>query len=71
MSIEIQAPPGHEWPAHVSYSSFTQWLKCGKSYELSRLFGVKGQPAWYSVGGSAVHSSTETYDRARVEAGLG
>ena len=55
----------------VSYSAFTSWLKCGKAYELERIIGVPPDPKWYFVGGNAVHATTELYDKARWEAGLG
>lgn len=51
-------------PAYVSFSSFMQWLRCGKAWQLSRLLEVKEEPAHYFVGGSAVHAATEAYDRA-------
>lgn len=56
---------------YVSYSAFTQWLKCGKAYQLSRLLEVRELPAWYFIGGSAFHTAVEFYDHARLEAGLG
>lgn len=72
MSVEINAKPtGAGRPAplpgskdfYVSYSSFTSWLSCAKQYQLERILGVTAQPAWYFVGGSAVHAATEHYDR--------
>ncbi len=62
MAIEIG-----EGPSYVSYSAFTQWLKCGKAYQLARLLDVQEQPAWWFAGGSAVHAATEVYDRALYE----
>ncbi|MGK5530891.1 PD-(D/E)XK nuclease family protein [Streptomyces sp. URMC 129] len=47
---------------HLSYSSQSTWLKCGKSYELGRIQGVKGPPAWWNIGGNAVHATLETWD---------
>lgn len=70
MSDEAQIEIGDE-PEYVSYSAFTQWLRCGKAYQLSRMLEVRELPAWYFVGGSAFHSAVETYDRSRLEAGLG
>lgn len=64
VSVSIEAGP-----AYVSFSAFTSWLRCGKAYQLGRLFSVEEDPAWYFVGGSAVHSVTEQYDLARWEAG--
>lgn len=51
-------------PRHRSYSSFTSWLSCGKAWQLSRAAKVAEVPAWYFVGGSAVHTATEVFDRA-------
>ena len=64
MSVKIG-----EGPAYVSFSAFTSWLRCGKAYQLGRLLDVNEQPAYYFVGGSAVHSVTEQYDLDRWEAG--
>ena len=47
-----------------SYSSFTTWLECGEKYRLRKLEHVQELPAWWSIGGSAVHGATEDYDRA-------
>lgn len=52
----------------VSYSSFTSWLRCGKAFQLERIMGIEGLPAWYFVGGSVVHKVTELYDAALFEA---
>lgn len=60
---------GDERP--VSYSAFTSYLKCGKAFELERIHKVPREPKWYFVGGNAVHATTEIYDKARWEAGLG
>lgn len=57
MSIEIG-----EGPAYRSYTSFTQWLDCGKKWQLTRLLGVVEEPAVWLAGGKAVHSATEVYD---------
>lgn len=59
--VELEGPP------HRSYSSFTTWLSCGKQWQLARVAKVPETPAWYLVGGSAVHAATETYDRARYK----
>lgn len=61
MSVELVGPP------HRSYSSFTTWQSCGKQWQLQRELSVPEVPAWYLVGGSAVHSATEAYDKARLE----
>lgn len=50
-------------PHHLSYSSLADWLKCGKLYQLSRLLQFPERPAWWNIGGRAVHSATEAHDR--------
>lgn len=53
--------------SHHSYSGLSDWLKCGKLYQLKRLIGLPDRPAWWNVGGHAVHSATEAYDRQLFE----
>lgn len=65
MAVEIQ--PG---PAYVSYSAFTGWLKCGKQYQLRRIFKVKELPGWALVGGSALHNATAVIDQQLWESGV-
>jgi len=63
VQVMANAPPGsNTGPAHVSYSQYAEWLKCGKSYELKRIIGLSETPAWWSIGGKGVHSATEKYD---------
>lgn len=50
-------------PTHVSYSAINDYLSCGKYFQLKRLLGLAEKPAWWNVGGHAVHSATEAYDR--------
>lgn len=59
-----------EASAHVSYSALNDWQSCGKYYQLKRLIGLPDRPAWWNVGGHAVHSATEAYDR-QVYAAIG
>lgn len=47
---------------HASYSSIDSWMQCGEKYRLTKIEGIKEEPAWWSVGGSAVHLATERYD---------
>ena len=49
-------------PTHASYSSVDAYLECGLKYRLTRIEGHKEDPAWWSVGGSAVHKATEWWD---------
>jgi len=53
--------------SHLSYSQLETFLSCGEKYRLSRIVGVPEEPAWYLIGGSAVHEATEAYDRALFE----
>jgi hypothetical protein len=46
---------------HKSFSSFTSWLRCGKSWELARKYKAPEDPAWYFVGGSAFHLAAEKF----------
>jgi hypothetical protein len=46
---------------HRSFSSFTSWLRCGKAWQLQRELQAPEEPAWWSVGGSAFHTSVEKY----------
>lgn len=52
---------------HLSYSSLTSYLKCGKAYELSRILKLPERPMWSSIGGRAVHEATEDRDRKRFK----
>ncbi|MDT0442351.1 PD-(D/E)XK nuclease family protein [Streptomyces johnsoniae] len=59
------APPPGARPReikHLSYSSMSAWQKCGKSYQLGRVQGIRGTPAWWNIGGNAVHSVLEVWD---------
>jgi len=51
-----------EVPKHVSHSAINNYLRCGKAYELGKL-GVQESPAWWLLGGSAVHKATEWIDK--------
>jgi PD-(D/E)XK nuclease superfamily protein len=48
-------------PEHTSHSAINSYIRCGKAYELGKL-GVKEPPAWWLLGGSAVHTATEWLD---------
>lgn len=65
------APPTNtttnEKPAHISYSQYNDWLRCGKAYELKRILGLPEAPAWWSIGGKGFHTATEKYDLASLE----
>jgi len=52
---------GFPIPEHTSHSAINSYIRCGKAYELGKL-GVKEPPAWWLLGGSAVHTATEWID---------
>lgn len=51
-------------PSHVSYSQFNEFVYCGEKFRLTRLVGVKEDPAYWFFGGTAVHVATEAIDHA-------
>lgn len=48
---------------HISYSSLMDFLKCGKLWQLKRQLGLPERPAMWNIGGHAVHSAIEAYER--------
>lgn len=58
-----QAVSGGTGKGHVSYSSFTQWQECGKRYQLQKVLNFPEKPAWWNIGGHAVHAATEVLDK--------
>lgn len=44
-------------PAHMSNSQLSSWLRCGKSYQLSRILGAPSKPATWLVAGTALHEA--------------
>jgi len=68
LTLSIIVPGSDDTTRPVSYSAFTSWLRCGKAFQLERILGIEGVPAWYFVGGSVVHKVTELYDQALYEA---
>lgn len=50
-------------PAHISHSQYSDYLRCGKAYQLKRILGLPESPAWWSIGGKGVHAATEAFDR--------
>ncbi len=59
MAIEIN---GFEIPEHISYSALSTYVDCGQKYYLTRMVKVSETPAWYFIGGSAVHTASEIID---------
>ncbi len=49
-------------PEHTSHSSINSWLRCGKAFELEKIRKYPTAPAWWLLGGSAVHKATEWID---------
>lgn len=54
---------------HVSYSSLSDWLKCGKYWQLKRQLKLPERPAMWNVGGHAVHAAIEQYEREMAREG--
>ncbi len=52
------APP----PPYVSHSALSQYLRCSEQYRLERIEKVPTPPAWYFIGGKAVHLATQWMD---------
>lgn len=48
--------------SHLSYSQVDTLLSCGEKYRLTRVVGIPEDPAWWLIGGTAVHSATEVWD---------
>lgn len=48
---------------HASHSSINSYLRCGKAFELEKIKNYPTTPAWYLIGGSAVHAVTEAWDK--------
>jgi CRISPR/Cas system-associated exonuclease Cas4 (RecB family) len=55
-----------ELPAHSSYSQLNGYTTCGARYWIERMVGVKGEPSWALVGGSAIHEMTADYDTSHT-----
>lgn len=53
--------------SHISYSQFNEFVKCGERYRLTRIVGLTEDPAYWFIGGTAVHGATEAIDRALFE----
>lgn len=60
-----QSQSGGPQVSYVSYSQLETLLSCGEKYRLTKIVQVPEQPAWYLIGGSAVHAATEAYDLAK------
>lgn len=58
--------PLAQQPAHLSFSAHNALNSCGERFRLERGLGIRGLPSWAQVGGSAVHSCSEVYDRGLI-----
>ena len=47
---------------YLSFSQFTTFLSCGEKYRLTRILKLEEDPAWYLVGGSAIHAAADAID---------
>lgn len=47
---------------YLSYSSLSSWLDCGERFRLERVLDAPQEPAWWFIGGDAVHKATEDCD---------
>lgn len=46
----------------LSHSQLNGWANCSEQYRLERIVRVPQIPAWYLIGGNAVHEATEHHD---------
>lgn len=51
---------------HVSHSQMTQWLRCGKAYELNRIKQAPRVPAVWLASGVALHEVIDLLNRESV-----
>lgn len=49
---------------HISYSQYSTYKKCPRSWYLSKVRRAPERPAWYTITGSAVHEMIEEYLRS-------
>ena len=48
---------------HLSYSGFDNFQQCGEKYRLTRVLNVPEGQAWWFIGGTAIHTATEMWDK--------
>lgn len=53
---------GYE-PAHLSHSTVSSYRMCGKKFELQKVLQKEEKPGLAAIGGNAVHTVTEAYDK--------
>ncbi|MFF3500460.1 PD-(D/E)XK nuclease family protein [Streptomyces sp. NPDC003247] len=56
----------HRLPEHTSFSARETLQRCARSWFLKYVAKAPKRPALWSVGGSAVHETTEHYDLMSV-----
>jgi putative RecB family exonuclease len=49
-------------PSYISHSALSQYLRCSWQYKLERIEKIPTPPAWYFIGGKAVHLATQWLD---------
>ncbi len=52
----------HVTPEWMSHSALSQYLQCSWQYKLERVDKVTTPPAWFFIGGTAVHLATARMD---------
>ena len=65
---KAEAEGEYEIPDHLSWSQISNWLYCGKQYELTRLRRLQEQPSVWLAAGVAVHRVLEKINLAHWEA---
>lgn len=48
--------------SHLSYSQVDTLLSCGEKYRITRVLNLQEDPAWWFMGGTAVHTASENFD---------
>lgn len=56
--------------AHLSYSQVSSYIDCGYRYYLERVLRAPQVPAWWFIGGHAVHAATEAADKDLIRQGV-
>lgn len=51
---------------HTSYSALSDWVTCGKKYQLGRIQRAPKASGWAAVGGTAVHAATAFIDMDKL-----
>jgi hypothetical protein len=62
----VTAPTTYPERPHLSFSAVSEWITCAKSFQLRRVIGLEGDPAYALAGGRAVHAAIEAFERHRA-----